>query len=72
MSNKTPEMNNFLDDLTGAAFGRTRSAAQAGAVCVSCGLPATEFRDDLSRREYKISGLCQVCQDEVFTSLDKE
>lgn len=24
------------------------------------------FRDDLSRREYYISGLCQKCQDETF------
>ena len=24
------------------------------------------FRDDLSRKEYSISGLCQNCQDEVF------
>lgn len=26
----------------------------------------TEFRDELSRKEYSISGLCQRCQDEVF------
>jgi hypothetical protein len=25
-----------------------------------------EFRNDLSRKEYTISGLCQKCQDEVF------
>jgi hypothetical protein len=31
-----------------------------------CAGPATEFRDDLSRREYRISGLCQKCQDRVF------
>lgn len=26
----------------------------------------TEFRNDISRKEYKISGLCQGCQDEIF------
>jgi len=26
----------------------------------------TKFRDDLSRREFKISGLCQDCQDKTF------
>jgi hypothetical protein len=31
-----------------------------------CGGPATDFRDDLSRKEHTISGLCQKCQDEVF------
>jgi len=25
-----------------------------------------DFRDENSRTEYKISGLCQKCQDEVF------
>lgn len=26
------------------------------------------FRDDVSRREFKISGICQSCQDEIFKS----
>ena len=25
-----------------------------------------DFRDSLSLKEYKISGLCQICQDSVF------
>lgn len=25
-----------------------------------------EFRDELSQREFRISGLCQKCQDEFF------
>lgn len=25
-----------------------------------------EFRDEPSRKEFRISGLCQKCQDEVF------
>lgn len=25
-----------------------------------------EFKDELSRREFKISGLCQHCQDSIF------
>ena len=31
-----------------------------------CGKPVTGFSDELSAREYKISGLCQTCQNEVF------
>lgn len=34
--------------------------------CVSCGGPAVEFKDALSRKEYELSRLCQKCQDEVF------
>ena len=27
---------------------------------------SSPFRDDLSRKEYSISGMCQDCQDKVF------
>jgi hypothetical protein len=28
------------------------------------------FKDLLSYREFKLSGMCQKCQDEVFTEVD--
>lgn len=31
-----------------------------------CGQPVGEFRDALSEKEYRVSGLCQKCQDEIF------
>jgi hypothetical protein len=36
--------------------------------CPFCQKPVDpeSFRDDLSRKEFKISGLCQKCQDEMF------
>lgn len=36
--------------------------------CPFCTKPINEsdFRDELSKREFKISGLCQECQDETF------
>lgn len=36
--------------------------------CPFCGnhIDPEGFRDDLSLREFKISGLCQECQDKVF------
>lgn len=36
--------------------------------CPICSVPIkeNEFRDMLSEREYKISGLCQSCQDKIF------
>jgi len=34
--------------------------------CMSCKGDATEFKDELSKKEYSISGLCQKCQDKVF------
>jgi hypothetical protein len=37
-------------------------------LCPFCGMPINDedFRDELSRKEARISGLCQVCLDDVF------
>lgn len=34
--------------------------------CNFCGKEIEGFKDELSVKEYKISGLCQECQDAVF------
>jgi len=47
-------------------FGRSRLIAIAGKGCVKCGGPAVDFRDEISHKEYGISGFCQECQDEIF------
>lgn len=63
-SRKSPELENFLEDIS----GRTTAirADKCVKVPIGCGGPATKFRDDLSKREYTISGLCQKCQDRIF------
>ena len=37
-------------------------------ICPFCGCDTSnmEFKDALSEKEYKISGLCQKCQDKMF------
>jgi len=37
--------------------------------CPTCNKPISkdEFKDELSKKEYQISGMCQACQDAVFT-----
>ena len=37
-------------------------------LCPFCGeaIDESKFRDELSRKEFTISGLCQKCQDDVF------
>lgn len=32
----------------------------------SCSISVDSFKDELSVREFRISGLCQKCQDEFF------
>lgn len=36
---------------------------------IGCGGPAVEFQDEVSEREYGISGLCQSCQNEFFNPM---
>jgi hypothetical protein len=46
--------------------------AKATNVCAKCGKDATLFTDELSKREYGISQLCQTCQDSVFGAPDDD
>ena len=64
-SNKTPEMEKFCNDVAKVLFGRERK----GDVCVTCGsdkVAPSDFKDNLSRKEFAISKMCQQCQDETF------
>lgn len=55
------------DIMWALGFGPEVHAVERGE-CPFCHKPVvqTEFRDERSRREFHISGLCQKCQDEVF------
>jgi len=46
-------------------FPQTIKNMQEGK-CALCEKEIKGFKDKLSVKEYKISGLCQGCQDEVF------
>ena len=39
---------------------------KASGECPFCGKKAKKFRDRKSEKEFKISGLCQKCQDKTF------
>lgn len=70
-SKKSEAMEEGLSNVFG--FDRRESIEQDRCVPapIGCGGPATEFRDDISRREYGISGLCQMCQDAVFGTTEE-
>jgi hypothetical protein len=65
---KSPAINHFLSTI----LGKNRVLTIANDLCMSCGLGAKNFRDELSEREYTISGLCQVCQDQIYFTDDME
>jgi len=58
----------FLDRVSMALCGRSRSESMEKDRCVGCGGLVNGFKNDLSEKEYTISGLCQTCQDEVFSA----
>jgi hypothetical protein len=64
---KTQQMIATLDNISLRNLGRARSLAIVGRSCVTCGKRADLFRDSLSVKEYHISGMCQICQDEIFS-----
>ena len=64
---KTAGMENMLDDMAKVLFGRGRKVAMDNQMCVMCGNDANRFTDELSRREYGISGMCQSCQDGTYS-----
>jgi hypothetical protein len=65
-SKKSQGINDFLQK----AFKMDRRDSIEEDMCLppplGCGKPATEFRDEVSRREYAITGMCQKCQDRIF------
>jgi DNA-directed RNA polymerase subunit RPC12/RpoP len=64
---KNPEVESFLNKM--APFGRQEGK------CATCGKdvdPEKDFKDELSRREYSISLMCQACQDRVFAPPEPE
>ena len=62
-ASKDPAIEKLADSLT---LNGSRTTCIKCNVCTWCGGPASEFKDDLSRKEYTISGFCQKCQDKTF------
>jgi len=57
---KSPQLEQYLENLMG------RTTAVLLDYCVICRKPATEFPDELARKEYTLSGFCADCQSEIF------
>ncbi len=59
---KAKEIDNVITNLT----GKNRQETVKANACMECSNTDLIFRDRLSREEYRISGMCQSCQDETF------
>jgi len=71
-----------IDGLLSSLMGSHRVECIERGWCMTCdaeGIPCPDefypdgyWRDALSLREYRISGMCQGCQDEVFSEDSEE
>ena len=63
---KSPEMEAVLNGLAVKLFGRTRNDTE----CVTCGSTKVGkpsfFSDTISWEEWKISKMCQSCQNDIW------
>ncbi len=71
---KAPQIDALLSEIV--FNGKDRVTCIKEGTCITCddahGIIASSFRDDVSRKEYAISDMCQSCQDDVFGVSDDE
>jgi len=65
MIERGQKVQDCLDNFSKKAFGKTQAEAEKETTCMFCGGKVVGFTDELSRKEYGISGMCQKCQDEM-------
>ena len=63
-SDKHPSVERHLERTAGRTTAITNDRCIPAPI--GCGGPATVFDGEISKREYAISGLCQMCQNSVF------
>ena len=67
-SNKSPGIKDFMNGMASAITGVEKDidSVLSNKGCMLCNGRALEFKDELSEKEYGISGMCQSCQDKMF------
>tara|TARA_R100000808_G_scaffold18218_1_gene40002 strand:- start:245 stop:508 length:264 start_codon:yes stop_codon:yes gene_type:complete len=63
-TDKASELESAINAITGV----NRQDSIRNKKCTTCGQAVTleSFTDEISLKEFHISGMCQVCQDEIF------
>lgn len=64
-------LNALKDKMAKDLYGISRTEALQKGICVSCKEPAMpKCTTTAGRKEYPISGLCEVCYDKIFENID--
>lgn len=64
-----PDTSNIQKKPVDAIFPDRISKTRAH-ICITCGGKVEGFNDELSQKEFLLSGMCQKCQDEIFKEGD--
>jgi len=67
-SKKSPLIDLFLSHVS----RKSRELTIAAGECMTCNCAHVVFKDELSEKEYTISGMCQECQDYAFNPKNNE
>lgn len=60
-------LNELKNTLAKELYGISREDALERRICIDCKQPAlSRCTSTLGRKEYRISGLCEVCYDKMF------
>lgn len=71
---QAPDLVRMMDETSKAIGGPGIVASHAESTCMGCCKPVnpeTDFVDALSRSEWRISRLCQACQDVAFAESEE-
>ena len=66
MIERAAKVQEAIDKISTKAFNNTQKRANNRAECICCGGWIMGFKDEVSVREYHITGMCQACQDKVY------
>lgn len=69
-SPKNPAIDKCITNIFG--IDRVKCIQENKCTCCKAEVNVNEFKDNLSAKEWAISGMCQKCQDSVFDSLNYE
>ena len=57
----------IIEDANKYIFGRLKKEALKTETCIHCGKKSKGFYDEESKADYAATGICQYCQDRMFS-----
>ncbi len=63
-------LKDLQDETARLAFGMTKDEALAKGICICCKQPPA-LNTSIAKREYRMSGLCERCFDEIVGKGDE-